>query len=95
LRRSLDQWFGLHAIQPRVVGEFDDSALLKVFGQAGHGIFPVPAMIADEVQRQYQVRRVGRVDRVRERFYAISVERKLKHPAVIAISEAARRKLVG
>jgi LysR family transcriptional activator of nhaA len=95
LRRSLDQWFGLHSIQPRVVGEFDDSALLKVFGQAGHGIFPVPAMIADEVQRQYQVRRVGRVDRVRERFYAISVDRKLKHPAVIAISEAARRKLVG
>ncbi|HMI91180.1 MAG TPA: transcriptional activator NhaR [Polyangiales bacterium] len=95
LRRSLDQWFALHSIQPRVVGEFDDSALLKVFGQAGHGIFPVPAMIADEVQRQYQVRRVGRADRVRERFYAISVDRKLKHPAVIAISEAARRKLVG
>jgi LysR family transcriptional regulator, transcriptional activator of nhaA len=95
LRRSLDQWFGLHSIQPRVVGEFDDSALLKVFGQAGTGIFPVPALIADEVQRQYQVRRVGRVDRVRERFYAISVDRKLKHPAVIAISEAARRKLLG
>jgi LysR family transcriptional regulator, transcriptional activator of nhaA len=95
LRRSLDQWFGLNSISPRIVGEFDDSALLKVFGQAGSGIFPVPALIADEVQRQYQVRRVGRADRVRERFYAISVDRKLKHPAVIAISEAARRKLVG
>ena len=95
LRRSLDQWFALHQIQPRIAGEFDDSALLKVFGQAGTGIFPVPALIADEVQREYQVRRVGRVDRVRERFYAISIDRKLKHPAVIAISEAARRKLVG
>lgn len=95
LRRSLDQWFGLHNIVPKIVGEFDDSALLKVFGQAGTGIFPVPALIADEVQRQYQVRRVGRADRVRERFYAISVDRRLKHPAVIAISEAARRKLVG
>jgi LysR family transcriptional activator of nhaA len=95
LRRSLDQWFGLHQIQPRIVGEFDDSALLKVFGQAGSGIFPVPALIADEVQREYQVRRVGRADRLRERFYAISIDRKLQHPAVIAISEAARRKQVG
>jgi LysR family transcriptional activator of nhaA len=95
LRRSLDQWFGLNNIAPKIVGEFDDSALLKVFGQAGTGIFPVPALIADEVQREYQVRRVGRADRVRERFYAISVDRRLKHPAVIAISEAARRKLVG
>lgn len=95
IRRSLDQWFALHSITPRIVGEFDDSALLKVFGQAGTGIFPVPALIAAEVEREYQVRRVGRADRVRERFYAISVDRKLKHPAVIAISEAARSKLLG
>ena len=95
LRRSLDQWFNARGIQPRIVGEFEDSALLKVFGQTGLGIFPAPSVIADEVQRQYQVRPVGRVDEVRERFYAISVERKLKHPAVIAISEEARHKLFG
>ncbi len=95
LRRSLDQWFAARGIRPRVVGEFEDSALLKVFGQVGMGLFPASSIIADEVQRQYQVRPVGRLDEVRERFYAISVERKLKHPAVIAISEEARQKLFG
>ena len=95
LRRSLDQWFAARGIRPRVVGEFEDSALLMVFGQVGMGLFPASSVIADEVQRQYQVRPVGRLDEVRERFYAISVERKLKHPAVIAISEEARQKLFG
>lgn len=95
LRRSLDHWFVARGLRPRVVGEFEDSALLKVFGQTGMGIFPAPMVIASEVQRQYQVRPVGRADEVRERFYAISVERKLKHPAVVAIIEEARRKLFG
>lgn len=95
LRRSLDHWFASRGIRPKVVGEFEDSALLKVFGQTGLGIFPAPAVIAKEVERQYQVRRVGRLDQVRERFFAISVERKLKHPAVVAISESARQKLFG
>jgi LysR family transcriptional activator of nhaA len=91
LRRSLDQWFVAQGIHPKVVGEFEDSALLKVFGQAGMGIFPASAVIADEVRRQYQVHPVGTVDDVRDRYYAISVDRKLKHPGVIAISEEARR----
>jgi LysR family transcriptional activator of nhaA len=78
-----------------VVGEFEDSALLQVFGQAGMGLFPASSVIADEVQRQYRVRPVGKVDGVRERFYAISVDRKLKHPAVVAISQEARQKLFG
>ncbi len=95
LRRALDQWFAARGLRPRVVGEFEDSALLKVFGQVGMGLFPVSSVIADEVQRQYRVRPVGRLDGVRERFYAISVERRLKHPAVIAISEAARQTLFG
>jgi LysR family transcriptional activator of nhaA len=95
LRRSLDQWFIARGIRPRIVGEFEDSALMKVFGQAGMGLFPASAIIAKEVERQYQVRRVGRADDVRERFFAISVERKLKHPAVLAISEEARQKLFG
>jgi LysR family transcriptional activator of nhaA len=95
LRRSLDQWFTSRGIHPRIIGEFEDSALLTVFGQRGAGIFPAPVVVAKEVQRQYQVRLVGRVDEVRERFYAISIDRKLQHPAVIAIIETARQELFG
>lgn len=95
LRRSLDQWFAGRGIRPRIVGEFDDNALLMVFGQAGTGIFAVPSVVADEVQHQYQVQLVGRLDEVRERFYAISVERRLMHPAVVAICQEARQKLLG
>lgn len=93
LRRSLDQWFENNGIRPAVRAEFEDSALLKVFGQAGIGLFVVPTAVEDEVRTQYGARLVGRLEQVRERFYAISVERKLKHPAVVAISDAARQKL--
>ncbi len=93
LRRSLDFWFDSEDIRPLVVGEFDDSALLKVFGQAGAGLFAAHDVIEKEIRRQYGVRAVGRVESVRERFYAISVERKVKHPAVVAIADAAREKL--
>ncbi|HWS03960.1 MAG TPA: LysR substrate-binding domain-containing protein, partial [Gammaproteobacteria bacterium] len=89
LRRALEQWFAAERIQPRVVGEFQDSALLKAFGQAGHGIFAAPSAIESEVRRQYRVAQIGTVPSLREHFYAISVERKLKHPAVLAISAAA------
>lgn len=93
LRRSLDQWFEERSIRPRIVGEMEDSALVKVFGAAGAGLFAAPSVIEDELRRQYGLRPLGRIDGVRERFYAISVERKLKNPAVIAISEAARAEL--
>jgi LysR family transcriptional activator of nhaA len=76
-----------------VVAEFEDSALLKQFGADGLGIFAAPNAVAREVMRQYGVKRVGSIDQVRERFYAISVERRLKHPAVLAISDAARADL--
>jgi len=95
LRRSLDQWLDAEGIRPRVVGEIEDGALLKTFGQAGLGLFPAPLAIEAEVRAQFGVKLVGRLDAVRERFYALSVERKIKHPAVLAISEAARRKLFG
>lgn len=95
LRRSFDQWFEDEGIRPMITGEFEDSALLKVFGQAGAGLFAAPSVIEAEVRRQYGVQVVGRTEALRERFYAISVERKLKHPAVVAISEAARGKLFG
>ena len=93
LRRSLDQWFDAQSIRPELLGEFDDSALLKVFGQAGVGLFPAPSAVEQETCRQYDVQLVGRLDAVRERFYAISVERKLKHPAVKAITAAAQSTL--
>lgn len=93
LRRSLNQWFDRHGVAPRVVAEFEDSALLKVFGTDGVGIFPAPTVLETDVVRQYGVQVVGRAPEVRERFYAISVERKLKNPAVVAISEAARHDL--
>jgi LysR family transcriptional activator of nhaA len=90
VRRALEQWLDTQEILPRVVGEFEDTALMKVFGQDGVGLFPAPRVIEKEVCRQYQVRVAGRLDSVRERYYAISVERRPKHPAVIAICEAAR-----
>ncbi|MBA4066599.1 MAG: transcriptional activator NhaR [Isosphaera sp.] len=93
LRRSLDQWFDAQGVRPVVRGEFEDSALLKTFGRAGEGVFAVPAAAERDVRRHYGVRRVGRAAGLRERFYAVSVERKLKHPAVVAISEQARRSL--
>lgn len=93
LRRSLDQWFEAEGIQPLVRGEFADSAVLKVFGSTGMGIFAIPSVVEVEVSRQFRVRLVGRAKSIRERFYAISVERRLKHPAVVAITDAARKKL--
>jgi len=95
LRRGLEQWLESERIRPRIVGEFDDSTLIEVFGQAGRGIFAAPSIVEASVRRQYAVEVVGRTDRVRERFYAISTERRLKHPAVIAITESARRELFG
>ena len=93
LRRSLEQWFDEEGIRPQVRAEFSDSALLKAFGACGDGIFAAPTAVEDEVRRMYGVGVVGREESVRERFYAISVEKRLKHPAVVAISQAARRKL--
>ena len=93
VRVPLMRWFDAHQIQPRIVGEFDDSALMHAFGQAGIGIFIAPSVISDEVQREYGVTVIGRTDEVTEQFYAISMERKLTHPAVVAINDAAQRKL--
>lgn len=93
LRRGLNQWFDKQGIKPRVVAEFEDSALLKVFGADGAGLFVAPTVVQAEVMAQYGVRPVGRVPEVRERFYAISAERRLKNPAVVAISDAAKHEL--
>ena len=91
VRRSLEQWFNSQDIQPRIVAEFDDSALAKDFGREGMGVFAAPTVIEAEVRREYRVGLVGRSEAVRQQFYAISVERKIKHPAVAAVCEAARK----
>lgn len=91
LRRALELYLDANGIEPRRVGEFDDLALMMAFGRGGTGIFPAPTVIEDEIESQYGVRVVGRLPMVRERFYAVSAERKVKNPVVSAITSAARR----
>lgn len=90
LRRDLDAWFDRIDVQPQVVAEFEDPALMKAFGSESSLVFPAPVAVERDVCRLYRVRTVGRTDAVRERYYAISAERRLKHPAVIAITSSAR-----
>ncbi len=87
----LTRWFAEQHLHPRVVGRFDDSALMKAFGKTGAGIFPAPAILKDEIQAQYGAEMLGKIHAVTVRYYAISVERRLTHPAVIAISNAAKQ----
>jgi LysR family transcriptional regulator, transcriptional activator of nhaA len=95
IRGAIDRWFGDRGITPHIVGEFDDSALMKAFGQAGAGIFPTPAILDTEVQQQYRVRTLGTADEVVVKYYAITMERRITHPAVAAISQAARQSVFG
>ncbi|RZI44070.1 transcriptional activator NhaR [Herbaspirillum sp. HC18] len=92
MRPRLLKWFERAHLRPRITGEFDDSALLKEFGEAGVGIFCVPSMAAAQVRKQYGVVEIGRTREVKEQFYAISTERRLSHPAVVAIGSAARKR---
>ena len=94
LRQMLDQWFDTHGIRPEIAGEFDDSALLKVFGQAGMGILAVPSVSEKEVKEHYGLQLLGPAEGVVERFYAVSPERKIKHPAVAAICNSAQSILI-
>jgi LysR family transcriptional activator of nhaA len=93
LRGLLDEWFAERRLTVRMVAEFDDTALMNAFGEAGAGIFALPSAIERDVQQKYRVGVIGRTDAVKECFYGISPERRLKHPAVIAIIEAARNEL--
>ncbi|MBK6740029.1 MAG: hypothetical protein IPG64_20385 [Haliea sp.] len=94
IRRPLDDWFEQHSVSPTLIAEFEDSALMKAFGEAGNGIFPSPTAISDEVEQMYRVRRIGNPIPVQEAYFAISPERKLKHPAVLRIIDAARAQLL-
>jgi LysR family transcriptional regulator, transcriptional activator of nhaA len=91
LRRSLNVWLDKHGITPRVVAEFQDSALLKVFGSEGVGVFPAPLAVANDVRERYRVEYLGPADEVTERFYAISAARRLEHPAVLAVVRSAHQ----
>jgi LysR family transcriptional activator of nhaA len=93
LRRSLDQWFDTENIHPKIQAEIEDSALIKTFGSGGAGLFVAPTTVETEIQRQYDVEIIGRIDAVKERFYAITARRKMKHPAVTAVLDNAREKL--
>ena len=94
VRSGLRRWLEDRELRPRVVGEFEDSALLKVFGHAAKGVFPAPTVVADEVCKQYEVRALGEVE-VSESFYAVTPERRIKHPAVSKLVESARRDVFG
>ena len=90
-RRALEDWFEANALKPRIVADLEDLALAQVIGEAGLGIFAAPDVVEKEILARYDVRAVGRVKNLRQRFYAISLERKIKHPAVLAICAGARR----
>ncbi len=95
MRPKLIQWFEGQGLYPCIVGEFDDSALLKAFGQAGVGLFVAPTATAGYVCRQYGVQAVGRIDSIIEQLYAITTERRLLHPAIVAVVQATQRELFG
>ncbi|HOL64959.1 MAG TPA: LysR substrate-binding domain-containing protein, partial [Accumulibacter sp.] len=90
IRPRLEQWLADQRLHPRIVGEFDDSALAKAFGQAGAGLFVAPTALAAHICEQHQVSVVGRIEMLSEQLYAITTERRLTHPAIVAISQAAR-----
>ncbi len=94
-RSALEHWFDRIDVAPQVVAEFEDSALMKVFGERGEGVFPGPTVVEDEICSHYNVRVIGRTQEVKTRFYAISVERRIKHPTVLEITEHAKKRVFG
>ena len=95
MRQRLDVWLAEHQLHPRAIGEFDDAALMKAFGGEGRGVFMAPTVLEDETCAQHGVQVLGRTSELVEEFYAISVERRITHPCVVAITQAAREALFG
>jgi LysR family transcriptional regulator, transcriptional activator of nhaA len=93
IRRGLDQWFQSQDIHPKAIGEFEDYSLLRAFGEAGLGILPAPAVLEKRIERIFKLRKIGRTDAVHHRFFVISADRKINHPAVAAIMEGARHNI--
>ncbi len=90
IRRSLDLWLEKHGVRPLLLGEFEDYAMLREFARAGHGFAPVPTILEEEFRKQYGFARIGLATGIRAEFYAITMERKIKHPAAAAITENAK-----
>ena len=95
VRQQLEAWFTRHSIAPRIVGEFDDGALMTAFGRQGRGVFMVPGVMETETTAQFGVQCVGRSEELMDEFFAVSVERRITHPCVVAITDAARGQLFG
>jgi LysR family transcriptional activator of nhaA len=95
LGMRLRAWLKAQSLNPRVVGECDDSALAKAFGRRGLGIFVGPTVLESEIGRQYGAKTMGTVPEIQEEFFAITVERRSTHPCVTAITSAARSELFG
>lgn len=93
LRRSLDDWLTPRGIRPQVAGEFEDSALLKVFASSGIGLFAAPLIVRDDLSAKYHCELVGELEGVQERFYAITGDRRIRNPAVAALCQSARERL--
>ena len=93
VRKPLEAWLTKHQLYPRIVGEFDDLAMMKAFGREGRGVFMSASVLDDETINQYDVDLVGQTDEIVESFFAVSVERRITHPCVVAITKAARGKL--
>ncbi|MFC3095460.1 transcriptional activator NhaR [Alteromonas sediminis] len=90
IRQLFDIWVSEHEIVPEIKGQFDDSALTKAFGHTGLGVFMMPSIVEEEVCETYAVEVIGRTDEIKHRFYAISAERKVTHPAISAVCDTAR-----
>ena len=93
VRQQLEGWLTRHQIHPRVIGEFDDGALMTAFGREGRGVFMAPSVLEAETVAQFGVDVIGRTDELVEEFFAVSVERRISHPCVLAITDAARGQL--
>ncbi|MEM9070638.1 MAG: LysR family transcriptional regulator [Myxococcota bacterium] len=93
IRRALDEWFARQGLHPELVGEVEDSALMKSLGAGGHGVFAAPSVVEASIRKQYGVHLLGTVPEVRDRFYAITLERRLRSAAVVAVCERARQEL--
>lgn len=95
IRADLEGWLQREGVRPLIAGEFDDTALIKVFGRRGHGVFFAPTAIEEDLLQQGDVQVLGRTTEVVQRAYAITVERRLRHPAAVALAEGAKKDLFG
>jgi LysR family transcriptional activator of nhaA len=95
IRRTLDQWLEQHELRPVLVGEFEDYGLLREFARAGHGFVPVPVVQSAQFRREYGFQRIGAARPVTAQFFAISLERRIRHPALAAVVAGARELFAG